>query len=157
MRNLLEIFNVQVSSVSLRYANSVGQQSSSPSVSLSFDATLLLPPDQQISALSDFRSFFSLALFLFGGYQVQDRNRGATGITSACKKCCLELFYHLDIEGMLNFQMPFFVYSLLSVYNDVPRGGRLGNVISFPPTLLWCSIQSLYLLYLRKQLSSNNR
>ena len=74
---VLEDHGVQVSSISL-------QASYVASISLVFEVILSAPPDQQSSALNDFIDYLN-NVTIFGGYQVQDGNRGSTGVTAACK------------------------------------------------------------------------
>lgn len=78
MRNELEVFGVQVGSVSL-------QSSYITSVALSFEVILLSSSVQQSTPITDFNNYFSFTFFTFAGYQVRDGNRGSIGITSSCK------------------------------------------------------------------------
>lgn len=78
LRSELEVFGVQVSSVRL-------QSSYVASLSVTFEAILSSPPEQQSSALASFNTYLSGMFLTFAGYQVREGSHGLMGISSARK------------------------------------------------------------------------
>ncbi len=79
MQSELETFGVQFRSVSLT-------SSYTSSVSIIFEVILHPSSPQQLTALTDFITYFNSVLFTFGGFEVREGNRGSRGITSASKE-----------------------------------------------------------------------